>query len=280
MQLLRNIAKKIVGDHWERCFRRLPEPKTKDPMIIDEDAVRRALDQSEIPVEEYKIDVLGFQQWLEKIDYLNKHEGYYLETLSNKALQHFAAAELLQLQPGQHYIDIAGQTHTVRTIYEEQFGVEGYLQDLELPEGFHGREIGGDAAKMNVPDNWADAMALHCSFEHFEGESDSNFIREVERVLKPGGKCVIAPLYLFQEHACFTDPSLAVPGGVAFDSDAKLFATREWRNRHGRFYSVQQLEKRVWKKRGDLKMKVLRVTNCKEIGDEIYLRYIGVLEKS
>jgi hypothetical protein len=44
-------------------------------------------------------------------------------------------------------------------------------------------------------------MSLHCSFEHFEGWSDRDFILEAARVLAPGGRLCIVPLYLAPEYS-------------------------------------------------------------------------------
>jgi hypothetical protein len=73
-----------------------------------------------------------------------------------------------------------------------------YRQDLSFPEGIVGNVIGGDTADMPVRDAFANKMALHCSFEHFENGSDIGFIREASRVLRNPGKLIIVPLYLFQ----------------------------------------------------------------------------------
>jgi hypothetical protein len=39
--------------------------------------------------------------------------------------------------------------------------------------------VGSDAAAMPLEDAFADRMALHCSFEHFEGR-DNRFVAEAE----------------------------------------------------------------------------------------------------
>jgi len=63
--------------------------------------------------------------------------------------------------------------------------------------GFNGNTIGGNATDMLITDGVATKMALHCSFEHFEGDEDIRFIKEADKVLRGEGKMCILPLYLF-----------------------------------------------------------------------------------
>lgn len=264
---------------WYLAYSRLPAPRTTRELTLDEERIRGDLEASPIEVREYAIDVAEYRRWMEQARYEEHHPGYYWRNFHEKSLEHYAAARLLELQPGQVYIDIASQYGAAGEVYGRLYGAEVYLQDLDYPAGFHGRRIGGDAGAMPVPDEFADAMALHCSFEHFEGDSDSRFIAEAGRVLKPGGRCVILPLYLCHRHSCLTDPLLSVPGRVAFDPGALIHASRTWHNRHGRFYDVPHLVERVWNHRGPLRMTVLTVPNYREVHPTCYLRYVAVLEK-
>lgn len=59
-----------------------------------------------------------------------------------------------------------------------------------------GWNIGRNAAAIPLPSASLDGMTLHCAFEHFEGNADSQFIRECARLLKSGGKAVILTLYV------------------------------------------------------------------------------------
>ena len=68
----------------------------------------------------------------------------------------------------------------------------------------HDHKIGGDAASLPVPDGFATKMALHCSLEHFESDSDIRFFQEAHRVLSPGGKLVVVPLYLTERYFILT----------------------------------------------------------------------------
>lgn len=269
----------LKGDPWTRAYRRLREPKTEGELTLNEGAIERALRASPIPVETFRIDVAAYQDFRKRVDYETHYADYYPENIWEKSLEHFVTSTLLDLQPKDVYIDIASQNGVAAGICERLCDVIAYQQDIDFPLGVHGRQIGGDAAAIPLGDGIADAMALHCSFEHFEGDSDSGFIAEAGRLLKPGARCVIAPLYLCHVYACLTDPMLSADARVEFEPDMRIHAMRTWHNRHGRFYDVPHLLKRVWEKRGPLSMKVLLVENWGDVHPSCYLRYVLLLEK-
>ena len=130
------------------------------------------------------------------------------------------------------------------------FGWKVLRQDLAFPAGVYGEFIGSDAADIPLPDESIDLMALHCSFEHFEGESDVGFIDEAQRLLTKGGRLVILPLYLSDRDRILTDPIVSVPQNVGFPAGIEVVCVPRWWNRHGRHYSIPTLVKRVlsrWK---------------------------------
>jgi SAM-dependent methyltransferase len=276
---VRFAKRRLLGDPWTRAYRRLREPKTLEELTLDEPAILAALEASPIPVERLRLDPEEYRAWRRRADYETHHPDYYRENIIEKSLEHFIASKLLELKPGEVYIDMASQNGVAAEIVGRLFGVEAYEQDLDFEPGLQGRRIGSDAGAMPLPDSFADALALHCSFEHFEGDADMRFIREAGRVLKPGGRLASAPLYLCHEYACIANPLLAVPGGVRFEPDIRVHAMRSWQNRHGRFYDVPRLIERVWDNRGPLEMTVFIVENFREIDSSCYLRHILFAKK-
>lgn len=268
-------------DPWLRAYARLPEPKTLEDIHLDEPALRAALEASPAPVRPWRSSAAALREWIQKAAYREKHPQYYPENLAEKAFEHLVAAELLQLRAGEVYLDVASQNGVAAEIYGRLFGVETFLQDLSFPPGLHGRRAGGDAGAIPLPDSSVDALALHCSFEHFEGESDRRFIREAARLLRPGGRGVIVPLYLCQEYCILTDPLAVAAGGGAppREPGARLHASRTFGNRHGRFYSPARLIERVWNERGPLEMEIVAIENFREVDPSIYARYALLLRR-
>jgi SAM-dependent methyltransferase len=266
-------------DPWWRAYWRLRFPKTREELRLDEPAILAAIDAAGARRLPCRVDVDDYRAWYRDAGYEKFHPGYYSENLHEKSLEHYLAARLLALKPGEVYIDIASQNGVAAEIYTRLHGADAYVQDLDFPQGLHGRRIGGDAAAMDVPGDFADAMALHCSFEHFEGDSDRRFIREAARVLRPGGRCVIVPLYLCQYYACITYPPMARAGRVAFEPDIKLHAMRSWLNRHGRFYDARHLVERVAGSAPGLRFTVFVIENYAEADPSCYARFALLIEK-
>jgi SAM-dependent methyltransferase len=132
---------------------------------------------------------------------------------------------------------------------------------------------------MPVPDGFATRMALHCSFEHFEGDADMRFVREVARVLRPGGRVCFAPLYLSDRYGVLTDPSVAVAEQVSFDPDALVYCKPGWGNRHGRLYDAAHLESRIRRNLAGMQLKLYRVVNATDVDPSCYLQFAAVISR-
>jgi hypothetical protein len=176
----------MLGDPWMAKYTQLREPKTEEDLSLDEASILSQLHSSVLSVKESPVPVQLYQEWMKRANYVRHNPGYYPDNLHEKSLEHFFAAHLLELRSGQVFIDIASQSGTAAEIYTRLYQVQPYLQDLDYPAGINGNRIGGSAASMPIPDNFADAMTLHCSFEHFEGDADTGFVREAAREMCRG----------------------------------------------------------------------------------------------
>ena len=142
------------------------------------------------------------------------------------------------------------------------------------PPGISGDRIGGNACEMPVPDRFASKVALTCSLEHFEGIEDRKLFFELARVLRPGGKACVVPLYMYTVPANQTDPTVSVPNDIAFDSDVTVYCAEKWGNRFGRFYSVETFMERIYVPTRDLfDFEVFRIINPTEVDPTIYARF-------
>jgi SAM-dependent methyltransferase len=245
----------------------------------DEKLLIRRLRRQGIPVVEYRIDQGDYRKYYLEGRYQEEFPDYYAFNLPEKSMEHYLAAKFLDLSPGEVYIDIASEHSPVPEIYTRLFGVKSYRQDLSYPAGLHGDMIGGDAANMPIPAEFADKMALHCSFEHFEGDSDIRFVLETARVLKPGGAVCFVPLYLHEEHAVVTDPAVAASSDVTFDSNATIYCVPGWGNRHGRFYGPEDLSRRIIQNLKGLFPVLYHISNSKDIDSSCYARFAMLITK-
>ena len=135
---------------------------------------------------------------------------YYIE----KLLEHYVSIKLSKFRKDDVFIDIAADQSYFADYISKTYDIEAYRQDIIYRKGIFSSPsvplVGGDAAILPFRDNYISRMTLHCSLEHFEGDSDILFLQEAERVLKDGGKCVILPLYLGEEYHFVTDPKIKI----------------------------------------------------------------------
>jgi SAM-dependent methyltransferase len=249
------------------------------PAVID--SILRQLDAAGFAVRSLRIDPAAYAAYRRRAGYEERFPNYYSFNLHEKSLEHFIAAELLALQGDDVYIDVASEGSPVPEIYARLYGCRSFRQDLSYPPGLNGDTIGGDAAAMPVPDCFASKLGLHCSFEHFEGDADVRFARSLQRVLRPGGRVCIVPLYLYDTYAIQTDPQVSAPAGVRFEEDAVLYLDPSWQNRHGRFYDARHLAERVRDQLGGgSSMTVYRIENARDAHPSCYAEFAAVIEKA
>jgi 2-polyprenyl-3-methyl-5-hydroxy-6-metoxy-1,4-benzoquinol methylase len=272
----------IYAPEYEIAYTQLRAPKQKGGVNYapgSEERLSQRLQTLGIMVHDYIIDVAAYRDYFDRARYTQNYPDYYSFNLPEKSLEHFLAARFLELAAGDVYIDIASEHSPVPEIYERLYGVQAYRQDLAYEPGLHEKQIGGDAARMPLSENFASKMALHCSFEHFEGDSDIGFVQEAARVLKPGGKVCIVPLHSSEIYAVQTDPIVAVAERVAFEPDATLFAAPNWNNRHGRFYDPEHLYERVFQHLNGMSMEVWCILNATDVDPSCYVRFAMLMAK-
>ncbi len=154
-----------------------------------------------------------------------------------------------------------------------------FRQDLVFPAGIHGDRIGGSAAELPLDNGSVDAMTLHCSFEHFEGDADTGFIREVGRVLRPGGRVCLVPLYLGEYAFIMCDPAWGYD--IRPDPGTPVHLFPRWGERHGRFYSADTFRQRVYAPAlaAGLTAKVVHFSNILDLNPSCYTHFGLILDK-
>jgi len=152
--------------------------------------------------------------------------------------------EITRPHAGETLIDIGSAQSPFSEYVGSQLGLEAYSLDPDYPAGVHGRRIGSGAEAIPLPDASVDVMTLHCTIDHFESDRDTRFIREAARVLRPGGRVCILPVYFAPAATNICDPAMFA-ADIGFDSDAEIRRTPRHANRFGRYYSIETFRARI-----------------------------------
>lgn len=233
-----------------------------------------------IQLVDFNIDVAEYHAYFEQAEYTKRYPMYfYPKRIIEKSLEHFIAQKLLQLTPQDIYIDIASDHSPVPEIYHRLYGCKTFAQDLIYPPGLHDDRIGGNASELPFDEGAITKMALHCSFEHFEGDSDIGYIRECVRVLAPGGRVVIVPLYLSDTYGIHTNPLKARENPDVFETDAVVGFIKGWSHPFGRTYDPAHLWSRVIANGRGLDFTLFSIQNAKQVDESCYVRYALLISK-
>ncbi len=257
----------------------LDDPRLDDQLV-------ESLRAQGIAVAEFDIDIPAYAAYLARADYPDDYFGGGRDPRRNfteKTLEHYVSTKFMSLNPESLFVDMAACTSPFYEIIERQYGVaQSYQQDLVYAPGQHGRQIGGYGHELPFAAESIDAVTLHCSLEHFEGNSDVLFFRAMERQLKPGGRVIVLPFYIAHEYTIHVDPIYNTIKRHSVDlDDSDQFRLRyaDWYQFYSRHYDAATLKARVLDQCPGLRLTVYRVRNFREVDARCYLRFVGVFEK-
>lgn len=179
------------------------------------------------------------------------------------------------------YVDIAGASSPWARILREQRR-EAYSIDLNSPLPYARLDyyLRGDATSTAFDPSSIGSVSLQCAYEMFSGDADTRLLCELARILKPGGRVVISPLYTHTYACCYQSPEYY--GKPMGDAGATRYVRRHLRGvPASRKYSAQTLRERVWDPapQAGLSPGLLVVRNKATFGRRIYLHFILTLDK-
>jgi SAM-dependent methyltransferase len=191
---------------------------------------------------------------------------------AGKLLEYYISYTWLGLGPSDVFMDVASQDCPFAFFVQQTIGCRVYRQDLYyLPPGVHEADIGGDATALPFPDGALSKLALHNSFEHFEGDADVRFIAEAARVLRPGGKMCIVPLFVGPAYRINTEG-----GWIDEHGQKHLWGVGA---RFSRLYDPPMLETRVLQHCRDFDVRMYLVENAPELDPACSVRYFLLLDR-
>ena len=219
-------------------------PYESFPFGVVETSIRKA-GLMGAPVE---ISASRFMEWKEMIRYSDYFPDYYAASrhhLEHKQIQHLLSILVTPPELSSVWMDVASSTSPFPEILRQLYRIKVFRQDLSYPPGVNGLTIGSDATKIPVADESLDRVSLHCSFEHFQGNADSEFVKELARILKPGGMAAIIPIYVANKYQILSNPRYWPKYGIPKEDGASIVASQSYWEHHGRFYDWPNLKRRV-----------------------------------
>lgn len=248
------------------------------------DELKNRYKETGIPVEEITLDIDTFESWMEDFkeiaDFYRRKDDVFIQ----KCMEHYLSCTLLNLSPGTVHIDIAAASSIFSDILIKR-GIDSYKLDLSYPQGVKGKKIGANAGNTGLSNEFADSLTLHCAFECFMGNSDTEFIKEAERILKKNGKALIIPLYTANEFINLSSP-YCNQNKVKIDKNAKrVWREDKYKEPFSRNYSPEAFYERVYSQMPlSLNGKILILSNLSELqnkypGQRIYTYFMFYCEK-
>lgn len=251
------------------------------PPLTDSEAILRDIERLGVLIKPYCIDVDAFRKHIASGIYPHDYAAGPIDeggAREQKLLEYFVSLDLLDIRPTDIVIDVASEWSIFPEVVRRLTGATVYQQDLIFKPGLHGTYIGGSAAAMPIPDEFADKLVLHNAFEHFEGDADSRFILEAWRILKPGGILSIVPLFITDYYAILTDPFVS-HRGIQWDEGARVVELPWWHNRFGRSYDVPALQRRVLIPGRRFETTFYYTVNLNQVHTQTYLHFSLVMQK-
>ena len=247
--------------------------------------LKQRLISSGVIIEDISINISDFKKWLKnhpEISAMYRNMGdVYIE----KALEHYLSYTYLEMSQKDVFIDIAASGSPFSDILRKYDKIKSYRLDLSYKSGIHKNDIGADAGKTNLPYNFANALALHCSYECFEGNSDIDFISEASRILKDNGRYIILPLYVEEKYYISSSPYCNQEEIIIDDGAVKIWRDDQWKIPFARHYSPEIFYNRIFSKIPDnMRGKVLFIKNLPELktqykGQRIYCWFMFFCKK-
>jgi len=168
-----------------------------------------------------------------------------LDYVHDKALEYAVSLKLLAPRPGGVLLDAAGGYGEFAGLalrlcgLGTAYSLDGIRYPQRPPRPDMPTRLCGGVDAIPLPDASVDWVSCHHSFEHFKGDADAAFIRELGRVLRPGGRACVVPLFLadtyyeiwnrrdgerFDEAArTLYDPLGTFPGWGPFEGFARVY---------------------------------------------------------
>lgn len=229
-----------------------------------------------------------FDQFEKRFNFEKGYDKRWVR-FQRKVCEYFVVDKILSFSNGHAepyvYIDAMASSSKWASDVKREHGVEAYSVDINEPPNATNCFVKADVTQLPFEDASIDAISVQSGVELLPGEDDIKFIKEIQRVLKPNGKCVILPLYLNPEFCNLYGRSFYQQKAEK-DGGAASYVRLDFDIPFTRLYDLSNLEKRILEttdSKACWYMYIIDADDSVVLRDKrdsfIYLRYALVYEK-
>jgi len=257
-------------------------PIYTNPTTADLESIERDLTKLGVTIQDYNPSPESFkafqtENWF-PIDY---HGGMTSGVWDEKLLEHWIASDRLELMyfgPNDIYVDVAAANSPWVKNLRNRKEIPAFAIDINkvgLPYrhlDYYRRE---DATNTNFKKASVMGASLHCAFEMFMKDDDTRLIKEAARILRPGSKLVVLPLYMHTHYCAYATPEYYGKGYS--DPVAVEYIRMDCSGvPSSRKYDATTLKRRILDQIESLSMsyELLAVRNKPALGCNIYCHFI------
>lgn len=214
------------------------------------------------------------------------HGGLNSGVWDEKLLEHWISSErlgVLNYGKDDIFVDVAAAGSPWAQVLRERKGINAFAIDLyEIGEAYRHLDYYRveDACATSFSDGSVSGASLHCAYEMFMGDDDVRLIHELARILKPGAKAVILPLYMHTHYCAYSTPEYFGKGYS--DPEAKEYIRFDcYGIPSSRKYDAETFKERVvyTMDKNRLKYTLLALRNASHLSRGIYCHFILEIEK-
>lgn len=262
------------------------EVEYKSPTPVENARIEDDLRKLRIPVDDYMPSPIAYGAFKDEeyfpLDYHGGREG---GVWNEKVLEHWISFELLnlaQFKPSDVYVDIAACTSPWAKVLRERRGLSAFAIDLELGPEY--RDLPYYREENAVATSFASGsvrgVSLHCAYEMFVGSDDTALLDELARILEPGGKAVIVPLYM-HTHYCAYSTAEFFGRGYSDPNAIEYVRLDCFGVPSSRKYDAATFSDRVLRRIEGLGMKyrLLALRNKEQLGSDVYCHFVLEITK-
>ena len=263
------------------------EPAYESPTEEEFARIEEHLLEIGVQVNDYAPKIEGFTEF-KRANWFppTYHGGLDGGVWDEKLLEHWISYERLELEsfrPTDIYVDIAAASSPWARELRNRHQFEAFANDLG-PVGHDFSHLpyyrSEDATSSAFSSGSVRGASLHCAYEMFIGHSDTNLIDELARILKPGGRALIVPLYMHTHYCAYSTPEFYGKGYS--DIDAKEYVRFDASNiPSSRKYDPESLKNRVLHRIEECGMdyRLLALRNKADLGKNVYCHFILEINK-